>query len=176
MSEYELIHYGVKGMRWGIRRSQAQLGNLVSKRKKKISRLTDDAKTYDEKARQYNEKSVRVQSKNSKHERRLVEATAKKAKYDLKLQKATRKGNSDKVAKYAGKSAQAQMKIDKANKKIKYNKWAVKSEEAKLAATKARSEIEKNERLVNMYNSTMKALDSGTVKQGRIFMQYVLEG
>lgn len=175
MSEYELIHYGVKGMRWGIRRSKAQLGNAVTKRNKKIKRLTDNASDYDALAKKYNEKSVRVQSRNNKYEKRLVEATAQKAKYDLKLQKATAKGKADKVAKYAGKTAKYQMKIDKANKKIKYNKWAIKSEEAKAAATKARSKIEKNERLVNMYNSTISALDAGTVKQGRVFMQYVLE-
>ena len=175
MSEHELIHYGVKGMRWGIRRSKAQLGNAITKRNNKIKRLTDDANTYDEKARIYNEKSVSVQSKNRKYEKRLVKATAQKAKYDLKLQKATAKGKADKVAKYAGESAKYQMKINKANKKIKYNKWAVKSEEAKVAATKARTKIEKNERLVNMYSNTMSALDSGKVSQGRVFMQYVLE-
>lgn len=175
MSGYELIHYGVKGMRWGIRRSKAQLGNTVAKRKKKINRLTDDAKEYDRQAKAYDVKSAKVMSKNSRYEPKLSKATAKKAKSDIKLQKAMAKGNGDKVAKYAAKSAKYQMKINKAQKKIKYNKWAVKSAEAKASAIKARNKIEKNERLVNMYSNTMNALDAGTVKQGRVFMQYVLE-
>lgn len=29
MSDYELYHYGVKGMKWGIRRTAAQLGHLA---------------------------------------------------------------------------------------------------------------------------------------------------
>lgn len=32
----ELYHYGVKGMKWGIRRTPAQLGHDVSKRAKKV--------------------------------------------------------------------------------------------------------------------------------------------
>ena len=34
--EYELYHYGVKGMRWGVRRTAAQLGHLVKKGASKI--------------------------------------------------------------------------------------------------------------------------------------------
>ena len=30
MSDYELYHYGVKGMKWGVRRTAAQLGHKVS--------------------------------------------------------------------------------------------------------------------------------------------------
>lgn len=32
----ELMHYGVKGMKWGVRRTAAQLGHVVSKGSKKI--------------------------------------------------------------------------------------------------------------------------------------------
>lgn len=35
MSDYELYHYGVKGMKWGIRRTAAQLGHKVSDAYKK---------------------------------------------------------------------------------------------------------------------------------------------
>lgn len=35
--ESVLVHYGVKGMKWGVRRTAQQLGNAVSKRIKKSS-------------------------------------------------------------------------------------------------------------------------------------------
>lgn len=31
--EYELYHHGIKGMKWGIRRTPAQLGHYIKKRK-----------------------------------------------------------------------------------------------------------------------------------------------
>lgn len=40
----ELYHYGVKGMKWGIRRSPAQLGHKTGTKKKKKSGIVDAAK------------------------------------------------------------------------------------------------------------------------------------
>ena len=37
MPDYELYHYGVKGMKWGVRRTAAQLGHLISTSVKKRS-------------------------------------------------------------------------------------------------------------------------------------------
>lgn len=175
--ELYLAHHGVKGMKWGIRRSPEQLGRRVAKLSSRNKNLSDDISYYNDKARDYDIRSARASAKNSKWEGKLAKATAKKAKYDLKQQKemARRNPNADKIADYAGKSAAANMKIMKAQKKIKYNKWSVKSEELKAAAKEAQIEIESNDRLIKSYNSTIKALDDGTVKQGRIFMQYMLE-
>lgn len=175
--ELYLAHHGVKGMKWGVRRTPEQLGNRVSKLQSRNKSLSSDIKRYNDTARDYDVRSARASAKNSKWEGKLAKATAKKAKYDLKQQKemARRNPNADKIADYAGKSAAANMKIMKAQKKIKYNKWSVKSEELKAAAKEAQIEIESNERLIQSYNSTIKAINEGSVKQGRIFMQYMLE-
>lgn len=49
MNEYELYHHGVKGMKWGVRRTKKQLGYKVSKGlkklKKRISEKVTEAKT-----------------------------------------------------------------------------------------------------------------------------------
>lgn len=37
MEDYELYHYGIKGMKWGVRRTKAQLGYKTSPKKKKQS-------------------------------------------------------------------------------------------------------------------------------------------
>ena len=38
MTEYELYHHGVKGQKWGIRRTAAQLGHRIAKAGKAISK------------------------------------------------------------------------------------------------------------------------------------------
>lgn len=47
VTENELMHYGIKGMRWGVRRTKTQLGNLSKKDnkwvKKNSDKLTDKA-------------------------------------------------------------------------------------------------------------------------------------
>lgn len=177
VSEYELYHYGVKGMRWGVRRSPKRLGRKVTKLENRNKKLTSSMKRSLSDADYYHRESVSLQSKQSKYQSRLASATAEKAKWDSKLyrEQSRRNPNPDKVAKYQARSAKANNKANKAQKHITFNEYALKSEEAKIAAADAKAKIENNERYIRMYNSTIKALDAGTVKQGRVFMQYVLD-
>lgn len=172
-----LKHHGVKGMKWGIRRSSTKLSDKVSKLQNRNKNLRDAVSIYNSDANKYANKSISMQKHNSKYEKQLVKATGKKAKYDLKLEKqlSRKKPNADKIADYTSKSSKYNAKIMKAQKKIKYNKWAIKSDEAKQAARNAEEKIKKNERTIKVYNSTIKALDENKVKQGRLFMQYVYE-
>jgi hypothetical protein len=164
-------------MRWGIRRTPEQLGRRVEKLTAKNAKLTSDVKIYSDAADKYQDKALVVSTKNAKWQKKLTKATAKKAKYDIKQQKemARRKPDIDKISEYAGKSAKADMKIRKAQKKIKYNKWSIKSDEYRALARDGAKLIETNTNLINSYNSTMKAIDEGTIKQGRLFMQYMID-
>ena len=47
MSDYELYHHGIKGMRWGVRRYQNKDGSLTAAGKKRQRYWSDDAKTAD---------------------------------------------------------------------------------------------------------------------------------
>lgn len=42
--EYELVHHGIKGMKWGVRRFQKKDGTLTSAGKKRRVEISDDAK------------------------------------------------------------------------------------------------------------------------------------
>lgn len=45
MENYELYHYGVKGMKWGVRRTAAQLGHLAKTGYKKTRTAVDTVRT-----------------------------------------------------------------------------------------------------------------------------------
>ena len=54
----ELLHYGVLGMKWGVRRSQSRSISGSKKTSKRSTKLSDDARE----ARQIKKKSVREMS------------------------------------------------------------------------------------------------------------------
>lgn len=180
ISNGELYHYGVKGMRWGVRRTPAQLGRRVDKLSKANKKLGLGYKRLTNKHEMYKERAEKVQARNTKYDAKLDKATIKKAKWDTKVYSANHGIKqffiSDRrAAKYMRKSAKYENKMNKAKKKMKHDKWTVKAVKTQRAAKKAEKAIQKNEKLINTYNSTLKALDAGTVKQGALFMQYVLE-
>lgn len=176
-SDAELCHHGVKGQKWGIRRTPQQLGHKIEKLAAKNEKLKRDAAEYDALGLKYETRSVKNQKRNDRYQAQIVKAERRKAKYDLKLDKQLnkRRPNDNKVGKYSVKSKEYENEINRAKRKLKYNKDFVKSEEFKNLANRARDNISKNERLSTMYSKTRDALESGTVQQGRVFMRYVLD-
>lgn len=173
--EYELIHYGVPGMKWGIRRSTEQLGSRVSKLQKKNVSLNKKLNEQQNNARKYEIKSANMKERNSKYESKWTKANRKKAKYDLKYRRelGRQNPNGNKLEKYSEKVNKYNNRMLKAEKKIKYNGYAVKAEKTKALAKKTQMKLEKNEKLMRSYNGTINSLDAGKIKQGRLFMQYV---
>ena len=173
----EIYHHGVKGQKWGVRRTPQQLGHKIEKLAARNEKLKQKAAEYDKAGLKYETRSVRNQRRNAKYENKIVKAEARKAKYDLKLDKELnrRNPNANKIGNLTAKSSKYQNIISRNQKKLKYNKDFVKSEDFKNRANRARDEIAKNERLSSMYSKTRSALESGSIEQGRVFMKYLLD-
>lgn len=170
----ELYHYGVKGMKWGVRRTPQQLGHKIKKLEGERSALTKEMNKNAKAAAGYRKLSNAHQLKKGRQQKKLYKATSKKAKYDTKYYKESFKKNPDavKLAKYSVKSKKAGEKAAKARAKNKNNKWEIKAASLQSKADKAKLKIEKNEKTQRMYKTTIRGINSGTIKQGRLFMQY----
>lgn len=182
-----IYQYGVKGMKWGIRRTPEQLGHKVEKLTKQNRKLKEKAvvkgrvyeKKYENKANRYSAKSGKYAAKSGKY-------SSKASKYDYKSMKkeafATSESDLKKAKKYKFKAAKYKVKADRANRlsgkyKVKEQKSLVKAGNYKLAAAKAEQRIYKNERLINSFNKTISSIESGKITQGesffeQFFMQY----
>lgn len=177
VSEEELQHYGVLGMKWGVRRSREELERRRSKLGAKNEKLSARETAKTDAAKKYAAKSADMQARNVKYKKQLAKATAKKTQNDVRLysERSRRHPNERRLAKYERERAKQMRKISTANRNLKYNKWEQKLAQAKLDAEKARAKIEKNERLMNVFSKTIDAIDAGTIQQGRVFMKYVDE-
>lgn len=84
MSDY-LIHYGVLGMKWGVRKQQNRINKYNARRQKALDR-----------SRKYDEKLFKTRQEYYDKTR---------SKWDKKIQKATDKGNLTKATAYKNKKA-----------------------------------------------------------------------
>ena len=113
MNEYELYHHGVKGQKWGVRRTAAQLGHRVAKAAKTAGKAVGKSaskagkaakKVAVAKAKQTIAESKEKRYYNKLHKKKLsqmtdqevkdltdrvkIEAALKDAKYESKVQNA----------------------------------------------------------------------------------------
>ena len=83
----ELYHHGIKGMRWGVRRTPEELGrmgvtktaNKLRRRENKINRMRKRSAKLNLKSAKYNDKALRTRS-----ERKAIKFDKKSSKYNLK--------------------------------------------------------------------------------------------
>lgn len=110
LTEDELMHYGVIGMKWGKRKC-ARMEKKLGKTKKKISKLND-------KAAEFEQKALAKERKNAK---KMYELQRKELYYDMRGKEDRLKAVQRKIKKVSIKSAKLRMKSLDAKYKIQKN-------------------------------------------------------
>lgn len=98
-NQYELYHYGIKGMKWGVRRYQNEDGSLTSAGKKRQEKRDKRAGKYDDRAAKYQREIDELQSKKYRSHR--VKKLEKKRDKNLENAELKRQGKMTKGEKAA---------------------------------------------------------------------------
>lgn len=77
METYELYHHGIKGMRWGIRRTKAQLGYKTNPTKKKVKSIRDQTNEQIKRIKAQGKADSKIARAEKKAADRIAKAEAK---------------------------------------------------------------------------------------------------
>lgn len=153
----ELYHYGVVGMKWGIRRAQHKAASN--------ERLRNKALALDAKSANFNKKSEKLHAskdlgrynraakKSAKYAKRAANLGKKALNSDNEFKRSTLEYRAEK-AKY--KSAKAKVDANRISKTTGYGakamKYSIKSDKVAKKAAKARMKIANNKAYISAMN------------------------
>ena len=146
----ELCHYGIRGMRWGIRRYQNPDGTLTEAGRKRVSKLRDS--------------NSRLTGKRDKLTKRMEFQTRK---YANSISKANQKAAELRVKEYGLFTTKA--RADKLEYKASKLEARAAQKAMKIDRTKAR--IAKIDALVSKNNRKISELNSAEISKGKDYAE-----
>lgn len=169
VSDDELMHYGVLGMKWGKRKAQYKSSQN--------ERLAAKALSYDKKSAKLAKKSEKQHAAYDLE--RSNRSAIKAAKYRKKAAVAEKKAlgadsesrrlrYESKAASLKYKSSKEQIKANRISKTTGYGakamQYSIKSDKVAAKAAKARRKIASNKAYINSMNRKMSTLDADKLK------------
>ena len=157
LSEDELMHYGVLGMKWGVRRANKKMEQNL--------KLKNKALKYDVKSSKYSKKSEKIHNKLDLEN--ATKKAVKAAKYEVKSKQLAKRANKEtdahnalklqrKSEKYAYKSKKLKIDANTISKVKGYSaramKYSIKSDIVAKKAARARLKIANNKLYIDNMN------------------------
>ena len=154
----ELLHYGVPGMKWGIRRASKQLSNATSDdaKRKAVQKLETHKAKATKKIDKLANKHTKLEKKSDRYAKRN----------DVKAAKLKRKATKLNRKVYTGLRSQERRQ----ELKFKSEILNAKADELIAKSNTAKAKISKNETLTKQFQKGINDIDQVLVDHGRRFV------
>lgn len=168
-SDGELYHYGVVGMKWGVRKANRMSTTNARLNRKALNYDKKSAKLYKKSEKAHADYDLESSNRAAKKAAKYMQKAATARKKALDGDDTTRLAAEQKATKLEYKAAKKEAKANRLSKTTGYGnkamKYSVKSDKVAIKAAKARAKMASNEAYISMMNKRLDSLDEGKLRK-----------